>query len=162
MIKKTINSITNFLMAYTFVCAVLMMLQIVADVVGRYIWQPLPGTFTIVSYWYMSSFIFLPLAYVARERDHISVTFFTDRLGQPWMQIFEIIGAVMTLVIFFVFGCYTWDSAMHAFHIKQFHEDIFNIVTWPASFYLPIGSWAICLQLLLLIFGDCAKLARSE
>ena len=57
----------------------LMMVQVTLDVAMRHLFgSPLPGTLTIVSYYYMVIAAFVPLA-LAEQRDaHISVEFVTD------------------------------------------------------------------------------------
>lgn len=158
--KKAIDSISIFLIGFTAVCGAFMMLHIVADVTGRYFWVPLPGTFAIVCYWYMLPFIFLPIAYVEYKRQHIVVTFFTDRMPEFWSVLLGTLGLVLGLAVFFVLGWETWDKALKMFAVLDFHEEIFKIPIWPGAFYLPIGCWALCLQLLVHIYENCLYLVR--
>jgi len=154
MIKKFISFITTILMFYALVCSVLMILQIVLDVTGRYIWVPLPGTVIIVSFWYMPAFIFLTIAYAERERAHIEVTLFTDHLPQFWIKMFTVLGSIVMFIIFFILGWFGLDFAIDSYQVREFKEDIVNILVWPATFYIPIGCWVLCAQLGLHIFED--------
>jgi len=97
---------------------------------------------------------------VQYKRQHIAVTFLTDRLPEFWSILFLILGSVLMLAIFLMLGWYTWDMAVKSFAVKEFHEEIFKIAIWPAAFYLPIGCWALCLQLLVHIYEDCLYLVR--
>ena len=57
----------------------LMMVQVTLDVAMRHLFgSPLPGTLTIVSYYYMVIAAFVPLALAEQREAHISVEFVTD------------------------------------------------------------------------------------
>ena len=66
----------------------LMMVQVTLDVAMRHLFgSPLPGTLTIVSYYYMVIAAFVPLA-LAEQRDaHISVEFVTDLMPKGTAEI---------------------------------------------------------------------------
>ena len=162
LLRKVADFITVFLVGYSFLCAFAMMFQIVADVVGRYLWVPLPGTLHIVSDWYMVGFIFLTIAYVERERGHIEVTFVKERLPEGIRTYFDIFSLVLMFVVFFTFGWYTLPFALKALAIKEYIEDVFLITIWPVAWYLPIGCWALCTQLLIHIGDSCAFLIRRR
>ena len=46
---------------------------------------PLPGTITIVSYYYMAIAAFMPLAFAEQKQAHISVEVITERMPK-WLQ----------------------------------------------------------------------------
>ena len=162
LLRKVADFITVFLVGYAFLCAFIMMFHIFADVVGRFLWVPLPGTLHIVSHWYMVGFIFLTIAYAERKKSHIEVTFVKERLPEGIRPYFDIFGLVLMFVIFFTFGWYTLPFALKALAIREYIEDVFLITIWPVAWYLPIGCWALCAQLLIHIGDSCASLIRRQ
>lgn len=161
-LRKITDFITFFLVGYASLCAVVMMLHVTADVTGRYLWRSFPGTHDIVTNWYMVGFIFLTIAFVEYERGHISVTFVKDRLGQRMRTSLDIFALVVMFAVFFAFGWYTWSMALKSLAIKEYWEAAIKIYIWPVAFYLPIGSWALCAQLLVHIVESCASLIRGQ
>ncbi len=73
-IEKTISWVEKFAAFASVFCVVLMMLNVTADVVGRYIiGRPVPGTITIVSSYYMVALTFIPLIVAERRNAHVAV-----------------------------------------------------------------------------------------
>ena len=162
IIRRIINFPTDFLLAITVVCAVLMLLLVSAHVVGRYLWQPIPVTYVIVSYWLMMAFIFLSIAQVQRNRTHITITGFTEWLPPYWRTVLTTFGYVVMFAVFLIYGWYAWLFAMDAFHVRQYTEDIINITTWPVAFYIPIGAWTLSLQTLITIIENIRTLKQMR
>lgn len=78
--------ITNLMTVIGGLAIALMMLHITLDVASRYILNsPIPGTISIVSYYYMVIAVFIPLAFAEQKNAHISVEVVTTRLPM-WMQ----------------------------------------------------------------------------
>lgn len=162
-IKKGTKHIGVFLVAYTALCGVAMMLEISADVFGRYLFRhPLPGTIHMVSYYYMVAFIYLPLAFVQNRKEHIVALFFTAKLPDSWKTFLDLIAQLLMFGIFFIFGWYTWKKALMAMSYGEFVEETIRIVVWPTHFYLPIGAFALCLQLLVDMVDNAMILARGR
>lgn len=127
----------------------LMMVHITLDVVLRNVFNyPLPGTITIVSYYYMAIAAFMPLAFAEQKSAHISVEVFTDLLPRnpqrhlaAWMLLFSAgVFALMTLR--------SWEEAMSKYGINASvvqGED--SLPIWPTYFFLPLG----CLLMFLVV-----------
>ena len=63
------------------VAVVLMTVHVTADVLFRHAFnRPLPGTLTMVTYFYMVIAAFAPLVFVERRGAHISVEVFTSSM----------------------------------------------------------------------------------
>lgn len=127
----------------------LMMVHITLDVVSRNFFNyPLPGTITIVSYYYMAIAAFMPLAFAEQKSAHISVEVITERLPKGvqkhlagWMLLFSAaVFALMTLR--------SWEEALSKYGIKASivqGED--SLPVWPTYFFLPLG----CLLMFLVV-----------
>jgi TRAP-type C4-dicarboxylate transport system permease small subunit len=161
--QKIVDVMIFITTGFAFLCVFAMMLQIVGDVFGRYVLlAPIQGTMAIVSDWYMVAAIFLPLAHVQRHKMHIAATFFTDRGSVRKKLIFEIVGCVVMLIIFLFFGWYTLQKAFLGFSVKESVEETFRIPIWPVHFFLPIGSWVLCLQLIIDIIDNTININRTN
>ena len=77
-VRKALRGTTNGATAIAGVFMVAMMLNIVADVLSKWLLNfPIDGTLEFVANYYMVGLIFLPLAYVQRAGGHIVVEIFT-------------------------------------------------------------------------------------
>lgn len=129
----------------------LMMLHVSADVVMRYVFnRPMPGTLTVVTYYYMIFATFLPLAFAERRRSHISVEILTDLMParprhhlQGWMLL-------LTATVMGLLAWRTLDAALKAHRLgaSQLQGDT-AIPVWPAYFALPVGAGLMAAVLLL-------------
>ena len=148
--KRMAEIIGKILVGYTALCGAAMMLLICADIFGRYFLRhPVPGTMHIVSYYFMVAFIYLPLANVQFRKEHVVTLFFTQKLPQLFKDILDLFAQAVMFVMFFIAAWYTWEKALDAFSIKESIEETYRVMTWPVHFYLPIASWALCLQLIM-------------
>ena len=146
-----------------FICVLAMMFQIVGDVFGRYVFNaPIQGTVAITSNWYMVGATFLPLPLVQKEKKHIMATFFADRFSGGGKYIFELVADIVTLVILAVAGGYLLDKALLCYAMNESVEEVYTIPIWPVHFFLPLGCWVMCLQLLLDIPNDILNIGKHS
>ena len=81
LIDRLVGTASGGLAAIGAVAMILMMIHIVVDVTGRYLFNnPIPGTLESVTYYYMVAVTALPFAYVTRSQGQISVEMFTNWL----------------------------------------------------------------------------------
>jgi TRAP-type C4-dicarboxylate transport system permease small subunit len=116
----------------------------------------------MVTQWYMPSLIFFTIGYVEYHREHITSQYLTDKMPEFWKRVFIIFGTVLMLIMMSMLGWYGLQVAINAFQAQEFHEEVFKIVIWPMKFYVPIGSWAFCLQLLVHIIEDSYSIIRMR
>jgi TRAP-type C4-dicarboxylate transport system permease small subunit len=142
---------------------VAMMLHIVADVIGRMVFNhPFNGTTEIVSSYDMVMVIFLPLAYVTRHGGHIMVELFTQRWPKRRIAALDaIVGAVcLALVVWF-----TWETVVAAqisFDQNEQWPTAADLVTvWPSRWFLPIGLGLMAIYMLCRMIDD-ARIALSK
>ncbi|WP_084649930.1 TRAP transporter small permease [Stappia stellulata] len=121
---------------------VAMMLHVTADVALRYLTGTgLPGTLTIVSYYYMVIVAFVPLAFAELQRAHIQMELVTDLLPQ---RLSRQIGGWGLLFTGLVTGALTvrgFEEAVNQMRIGASQvQGTTSIDTWPAHFALPLGA----------------------
>jgi len=127
----------------------LMMLHITLDVIARNVFNyPLPGTITIVSYYYMAIVAFMPLAFAEQKSAHISVEVITEHM--PGIVQKHLGGWLLLLsaAVFALLTLRSWEEAMSKYGIKASivqGED--SLAIWPTYFFLPLG----CLLMFLVV-----------
>ncbi len=81
------------------VAIVLLMLHVVVDVTGRYLFNhPFPGTLETVTYYYMVMVTALPFAYVTRAQGQIAVEMFTSWLPARWVHLIDAVAGLLMLL----------------------------------------------------------------
>src|SRR5262245_27457380 len=97
-VRKVARHLDMVLLWLACAAAALMMIQISADVVFKFLFgRPITATIEIVSTYYMVALVFLPLAFVDRTSGHISADLLTRAMG-PWMRAFVL--KLMDLLVF--------------------------------------------------------------
>lgn len=139
----------------------LMVLHIIVDVTGRYVFgAPLPGTVEIVARFYMIALAFMPLAYVQKRDEHFVATMFTDFLPARTKSALE--GAI-SLVMCAVGILLAWATAEAAQHATATNEQVqaaaFILYTWPTRWVVPFG---IILMAAYALLNGIAKLSAAR
>lgn len=120
---------------------VMMMVHVTANVIMIYVFrQPIPGTLAIVANYYMPLITFLPLAFVERIENHVSVEvltqFFPLRAQNHlygWIYVFG-------LIVCALLAYATWIEALDRFEVRSFRiERGVRVPTWPVRFAAPIS-----------------------
>jgi TRAP-type C4-dicarboxylate transport system permease small subunit len=148
------------------VCAVLMMLQIVADVLWRWMFgRPISGTMEIVSNYYLVPLTFLPLAMVELADQHIAVNLFVKLLPVQAQRVL----AFVTTAIAVVFTVWlAWANLLEAIDSYRMGEVIETaasvMIIWPSRFVVVLGVGFMGLVLVIKLFMRArARLsARSD
>lgn len=146
---KMLSRVIDTMTVISGLAIALMMVHIVLDVVLRNFFNyPLPGTMTVVSYYYMAIAAFMPLAFAEQKSAHISVEVITERMPgvvqrhlAGWMLLFS-------AVVFALLTVRSWEEGMSKYGIKASivqGESSFPI--WPTYFFLPVG----CLLMFLVV-----------
>ncbi len=142
---------------------VLMMLQIVADVLGRELFSlPIDGTLEIVSFYYMVAVTFFPLAFVSHGEGHITVELFTRGLPRRGLAGLEVAVGLVCLGFVVLFVYQTWIAALASFETGEMWETSDDLITiWPSRFALPIGAVLMGIYMIYRIVDDI-QIARGK
>jgi len=145
------------------ICLVLMMFHVTADVALKFFFnRPIEGTIETVSYYYMVSIVFLPLAMVELRNEHIFVDLFVRRLpapGRRWAYIFS------CLVGIIYFAGMTYQTFIDALKATAKLETIMSnylFYVWPSRWALPVGMGVMVLALILNLIRACVDFAAFE
>ncbi len=129
-------------------CLILvLMLVITVDVVGRFVFnKPLPGGVEISSLLFVWV-IFLPLAYVLFEGNHVRLTLLLLHFPQQGRSIAELINATFSLFFFgflmYAGGSQFWES----FRVGETMAAPIWIPLWLGKLAVPLGCFFMVVQL---------------
>lgn len=131
-----------------------MMLHVVGDVIGRYVFNnPITGTLEIVSNYYMIAIVFLPLALVQRRNSHIKVEVFTNWFSTPVIAAVDVFATAIAITYV---GLMAWFVTLEAIEHTAIREKIVVGVSlvpvWPARWFVPVGTIVFLLSLVLSLF----------
>lgn len=131
------------------VSVLLMMVQIVADVVLRNLFDvAVPGTTIFVAHYHMVIVAFLPVALAERMDSHITVEVLVQLFSTQVRRWLACVMWALSAVVAAVLADTLWGEAMKAWGYGNFiiERDI-PIPIWPAYFVLPLGFglWALVL-----------------
>ena len=168
VIGRILAHITNVMTIIGGLAIALMMFHITADVAGRYFFNsPIPGTITIVSYYYMVIAAFIPLAFAEQKDAHISVEVITERLPEWIQNNIQRLSLLCSGVIFSMLALRSFEEAGRKYamgaSVVQGNSDI---SIWATYYVLPLGCALMVLVLaykfLVSIFGLESSLDRER
>lgn len=161
MLVRFNDWITRALMIAAAVLAFLLCFLVVADVIGRVVFNsPVKGTPEIVS---LSIVIicYLQAGFAIRSGGMLHVDTFVNRLppaAQSWLAA---IGAFIGMCLFAVICYGSLDGAAHAWNSNEFEgEGALRVPVWPARFVIILGTALAALSYLLMVVENIA-LARQ-
>ncbi|HET8904176.1 MAG TPA: TRAP transporter small permease [Saccharospirillum sp.] len=128
-----------------------MMLHVTLDVVLRTTMNySIPATLEIVTRYYMVTLALLPLAWVEHQRTMIAVEAFSDMLGNRFKAWTDVLVAVASLLIYFIFMMATWSKAIEQFERGAYVMSLdFPMPVWPTYFVVPVSFGLACLVCLI-------------
>ncbi|MEX0624473.1 TRAP transporter small permease [Saccharospirillum sp.] len=128
-----------------------MLIHVTLDVVLRSTMSySIPATLEIVTRYYMVTLALLPLAWVEHQRNMIAVEAVTDVLGERFKAWTDVLVAVISLLIYFIFMVATWTKAVEQFERGAYVMSLdFPMPVWPTYFVIPISFGLACLVCLI-------------
>lgn len=162
MLKRFNDWITRALMVTAAVLAFLLCFLVVADVLGRVLFNsPIKGTPEIVSF-SIVIICFLQAGFAIRSGGMLHVDTLVVKLPPRWQSWFGAVGALAGLC-FFVFICYgSIDGAAHAWNSNEFEgEGALRVPVWPARFVIVLGTALAAVSYLLLMLENIALAGKG-
>lgn len=139
-----------------------MMLITMGDVVMRSLFNsPLEGAFEITEFM-MAGVVFLGLAYMQREKGHLAIEVFTERMP-PWGRtVVRIFGYLVALALFAAIAYETTGLAYEAWDIQDYTMGAARLPLWPVKSAIALGSILFCIRLVVDMVCDLASLAQPN
>jgi TRAP-type C4-dicarboxylate transport system permease small subunit len=140
MALTIVDRISKLLMVLAAVLAFCLCFLVVADVLGRVIFNhPVQGTPEIIS---LSIVVvcFLQTGYAIRSGGMLKVEAFTARLPSSIGRPLAALGALLGLFFFAVLVYGSFDGAIYAWQSDEFEgEGALRVPVWPAKFVIVLG-----------------------
>ena len=138
--SKPLKGLLNLSIWLYSLAILLMMIMIVADVAGKYLFRaPIPGATEIVAYYMMVACVFMPLAYSEAACKAIYVEIIAERLPRFPRRVLDITACIATLVFYVILIREYWAASLHAFGVREFVAGAWNVTIWPSKFIIPIS-----------------------
>lgn len=155
MITRLNNWITTGLLVVAAVLGFLLSFVVVADVIGRVVFNsPLKGTPEMVSI-SIVMICFLQAGYAVRSGGMINVDFLLVRMPPRVQSYVMAVGALCGLGFF---GLVCWgaiDPAIHAWTSNEFEgEGALRVPSWPARFIVVIGTFLAAASYVLIAIAN--------
>ncbi len=141
-----------------------MMLHVAADVAAKLVFRhPILGTLETVSLYYMVAVVFLPLAAVQRERGHIFIELFTQRLGARTQRSLDMIALFLTFLLAATLFWRSFDVAVEKTLVRELSTNIeFQVEVWPGRWFPVIGFGLTSAWCLLQLIQDVVAIHAGE
>ncbi len=138
--SKYVDVSAKILEAIASIMLFMMIIHIVIDVFLKYFLNfPMPDTTVYVAYYYMVGCVFLPLAFVEKARQGISVDILYDRLPAAGKIVLAVIATVSTIAFFGVLGIQSLFDAIEGYEKGEFADGATVVYVWPGRFLMPVG-----------------------
>jgi TRAP-type C4-dicarboxylate transport system permease small subunit len=149
---------TGFVYCSIFLFVILMLLD-TADVVGRKFFDsPIIGTMEL-SQVIMGGVVLLGWSYTQRYRGHVFVDMFISKYPPRVRVIMDIIMLCLSLVLFAFITYASWVLAVQ--HIDEHRVfPTLRTTSTPYYFFVPIGGFFMCLEMILQIIEQVNVLRR--
>ena len=127
----------------------LLALHVSLDVAARKLFgTPLPGTLTIVTYYYMLILAFAPLAAVEAVRGHIAIGFLGEGRTRPSRRHARSLMDLAAGLMMALLAWRGWIAAVRDWDIGAVQaQSSLMVPVWPARFVVPLGAGLMALVL---------------
>jgi TRAP-type C4-dicarboxylate transport system permease small subunit len=161
---KLINhQLTRALLVLAAVLAFLLCFLVVADVIGRVVFNsPVKGTTEIVS---LSIVIicYLQAGFAIRSGGMLHVDMFVSKGGPRTQSAFAALAALAGLVFFALICWGSVEGAQHAWTSNEFEgEGALRVPVWPARFVLILGTFVAAFSYALNLLQHLGSMVRGE
>lgn len=121
--------------------AFLMMVHISLEVLLRNVAQTqLPATVEVVSYFYMVSIAFLPIAWVEAKGHMISVSVFDAFLGPKSLRVSDFIVCLVSAFVYVILIYTSLGAAIESYERQTYLSVLdYRLPIWPSYWLAPIG-----------------------
>jgi TRAP-type C4-dicarboxylate transport system permease small subunit len=147
---KAVRKFTNTLCYIAVAMLAMLMLLGASDVIGRYFFnKPIKGTLEI-SEILLAGIVLFGLAYTSSIGRHVRIDTFVLLLSPRLQAIVGCAISFLSLIIFFLIGWQGAELALQSWERRR-TTDVFIVPIAPFQFFVSIGAFAVCLELILQI-----------
>ena len=133
-----------------------LMLFTVGEIVGRYLFNsPIKGHVEIVQLT-MAGVVFLGIAFTQKVGGHVRMEFVVNALKGRLRLIVESFTLLLALFIFAMITVYSLQDTLYCLSIGD-NTPLLYWPTWPSKLCIPVGSFFLCLRLVLQIIQHLSQ-----
>ena len=149
------DRLSKFLLVLAAGWAFMLTFFIVADIVGRSVFDaPVYGVREVV----MNSIVmivFLQAGYAIRSRSMLRADFLAQKFPPLFGRIMLAIGYLLGAAFFLMILIGGWDMAIHSWVAGEYEgEGALRVPAWPTRFTILFGSAVACVNYLLMMYLD--------
>jgi TRAP-type C4-dicarboxylate transport system permease small subunit len=152
------DRLTKFLLVLAAGWAFMLTFFIVADIIGRSVFDaPVYGVREVV----MNSIVmivFLQAGYAIRSRSMLRADFLAQNFSPLFRRITLAIGYLLGAAFFLMILVGGWDMAIHSWVAGEYEgEGALRVPAWPTRFTILFGSAIACFNYLLMFYLDICR-----
>jgi TRAP-type C4-dicarboxylate transport system permease small subunit len=159
------DRLSKFLMVLAAVWAFGLTFMILADIIGRGVFDsPINGTAELVTA-SIVIIVFLQAGYAIRSRSMLRADFLVTHLPPKVQRVLLAIGYLLGAAFFLMIITGGWDESIRSFTEGEYEgEGALRVPSWPARWTVLIGSAIAMINYLVLAYIDVFKpeIAESE
>ena len=133
------------------------MVLVTANVITRFLWESIPGTLEITQALLVVLVVML-LAYTQARRGHVNVEFVFNYLPKRVQRVLTIVTLFLALGFTILLAWQGWNLGLTALRVWDASGTYPNIPYYPAKIIFAIGVSMFCLQLIVDIWREIARL----
>ena len=159
------DRLSKFLMVLAAVWAFGLTFMILADIIGRGVFDaPINGTAELVTA-SIVIIVFLQAGYAIRSRSMLRADFLVTHLPPKVQRVLLAVGYLLGAAFFLIIITGGWDESIRSFTEGEYEgEGALRVPSWPARWTVLIGSAIAMINYLVLAYIDVFKpeIAESE
>lgn len=163
MFVAFVDRLARTLMVLAAVLAFLLCFLVVADVLGRVIFNhPVKGTPEIISL-SIVLICYLQTGYAIRSGGMLRVEALTSRLPDSVNRVLNVIAALLGVLFFSVIFYGSVDGALYAWTSNEYEgEGALRVPVWPAKFVIVMGSLLAIINYVIILMQVIRGKLNSE
>ena len=165
-LSKLFDGYSRFIEALTWVplvVAIIMVLLIVYNITGRYIFRtPLFGTIEMIEMAIVIVAFLGVVAYTEVRRAHVRVEVLISRFPRRVQIILESIMKFIAAVFFVLMGWQSWELMLTRLFPRVMTTDLVNIPMGPFMGVIALGCVLLSIQLLIHCYQNLASLKTGD
>ncbi|MBO0959989.1 TRAP transporter small permease [Neobacillus sp. MM2021_6] len=145
------------------IAAFIMMLLTSADAAMRYVvHKPIIGAYEFSESYLMVILIFLSMSYVMKEKGHIRIDIFTDKMPKKFVEFLDKIYLLLAAALMFAIGYQGLVMTEEALINNYVSAGLIKWPTWASVIWVPIGAFLFTLRLLVNFVQSLMPSKESE
>lgn len=145
------------------IAAIVLGLNIAADVVLRYLFNTgIPGTFDMVSFWWVPLIAVMAWGLTTLRNEHIHVSLLLDQAGPRTQQIVEIVTNAVLVVVVLWLGLIQFEEFLHSVQLGEAAGSTRWVIVPPIRLCIVIAFVLFALALVLRIYDASRALKAIE